>query len=316
MPYKVFVDGHEGTTGLRIHERLKSRSDIQLLEIDPDKRKDPESRRTLLNESDVAFLCLPDDAAMESAALVTSNKTRVIDASTAHRTDPAWTYGLPELSKDQRGKIKNATRVSVPGCHATGFVLALYPLLKEGIVPADYPVTCTSLTGYSGGGKKLIAAYEGSGSERDAMKYPRNYALNLKHKHIPEMQKITGLDNPPLFTPVVGNFYVGMAVTVPLVTRLLSKKIGAGGVHSFLSSYYESERFVRVVPFESGAFLDNGYFNLSECNNTNRLDIFVFGNDAQVLVVSRLDNLGKGASGAAMQNMNIMLGIDEGAGLE
>ncbi len=316
MAYRVFVDGQEGTTGLQIFSRLDGRNDVELLLIDENRRKDPEARRELLNSADVAFLCLPDDAARESVSLVSGERVRVIDASTAHRTDPVWAYGLPELSRKQRGLIRESRRVSVPGCHATGFVLALHPLIENGIMPRDYPVTCQSLTGYSGGGKKLIAAYEGPGTDSDAMKYPRNYALSLNHKHLPEMQRHAGLEYPPVFTPVVGNFYVGMAVSVPLQARLLTKKAAARDLHEVLSAYYEGERFVRVMPFDSEAYLDGGFFRLQECNGTNRLDIFVFGNDQQALVVSRLDNLGKGASGAAIQNMNILLGLDEGAGLE
>ena len=315
MAIKVFVDGHEGTTGLKILERIALRSDIELLEITPEKRKDPDARRALLNMADVAFLCLPDDAARESVSLVTSGTTRIIDASTAHRTDPAWTYGLPELSKNQRVLIKESKRVSVPGCYASGFILPLHPLVAEGIVPADYPVTCQALSGYSGGGKKLIGAYEGDGCDT-SLRYPRHYALALKHKHIPEMQKFTGLHYPPVFSPVVGNFYAGMAVAVPLVLRLLSKKMTAAQIRGFLASYYRDERFVQVIPFDSEAHLDNGFLQMALRNGTNMLDIFVFGNDEQALLVARFDNLGKGASGAAMQNMNIMLGLDEGTGLE
>ncbi len=316
MKYKVFVDGQEGTTGLKINERLANRTDIDILKIEPERRKDPEARRILLNEADIAFLCLPDAASRESASLVTSNKTRIIDASTAHRTDPNWTYGIPELSKNQRALIGDSHRVAVPGCHATGFTMALYPLIKEGIVPKDYPITCHSITGYSGGGKKLIEKYEAAGINKKDLESPRFYALSLTHKHIPEMQKINGLLFPPLFTPIVGDFYQGMVVAVPLLTRLLNKKITAKEVQEMLASYYTSERFVSVIPYESENYLDNGYLDATKCNNTNRVEIFVFGHSEQILLLSRLDNLGKGASGAAVQNMNIMLGLDEGTGLE
>ncbi|MBN1532331.1 MAG: N-acetyl-gamma-glutamyl-phosphate reductase [Spirochaetes bacterium] len=316
MTIRVFVDGQEGTTGLRIHERLAARSDIELLQIDPERRKDPGARRGLLNAADVAFLCLPDDAARESVSLVTNGSTRIIDASTAHRTDPSWAYGLPELSREQRDAVASSKRVAVPGCHATGFVIPLYPLVRLGVVPEDYPVTCQSLTGYSGGGKKLIAAYEGPGADRESLKYFRSYALGLSHKHLPEMHRYSGLAFPPLFTPVVGDFYVGMSISVPLQARLLSKRVSAADVREMLASYYRGERFVRVMPFESESLLDGGFFKMQECNDTNLLDIFVFGNDRQILLVSRLDNLGKGASGAAVQNMNIMLGLDEATGLE
>lgn len=316
MKYKVFVDGQEGTTGLKINERLSKRTDIEALKIDPEKRKDPEERRKILNEADIAFLCLPDAAARESVSLVTNNKTRIIDASTAHRTDPDWTYGLPELSGNQRALIKDSHRVSVPGCHATGFNLALYPLVRKGIVPGDYPVTCQSVTGYSGGGKKLIEQYEAADINKKNLKSPRFYALSLNHKHLPEMQKVSGLEYPPVFTPIVGEFYQGMAVAVPLLKRLLNKKITAEEVQELMAAYYASERFVCVMPYESENYLDNGFFDATGCNNTNKVEIFVFGHSEQILVVSRLDNLGKGASGAAVQNMNIMLGVEEGTGLE
>lgn len=316
MKFKVFVDGQEGTTGLKINQRLSERTDIEILNIDPEKRKDPGARRALLNEADVAFLCLPDAASRESAGLVTNGGTRIIDASTAFRTAPDWTYGMPELSKKQRALIRDSRRVSVPGCHATGFNMALYPLVQEGIVPRDYPVTCCSVTGYSGGGKKLIEKYEVAGANRQNLESPRFYALGLSHKHLPEMQKVSGLLFPPLFTPIVGAFSQGMLVSVPLLKRLLNNKITAREVHEFLSSYYASERFVRVMPYESEDYLDNGFLDATGCNNTNRIEIFVFGNAGQILLLSRLDNLGKGASGAAVQNMNVMLGLDEGTGLE
>lgn len=316
MPYSVFVDGQEGTTGLKINERLSERKDIDLIKIDPEKRKDPEERRKLLQEADIAFLCLPDAAARESVALAGGGKTRIIDASTAHRTDPDWVYGLPELSRNQRALIKDAPRVSVPGCHASGFTLGLYPLVREGIVPADYAVTCQSVTGYSGGGKKLIGKYSDGGEGKKDLKSPRFYALGLQHKHLPEMQKVCGLQYPPLFTPIVGDFYQGMSVSVPLLKRLLLKKITPPEVQSLLAEYYAGERFVKVMPYESGSYLDEGFFDATWCNNTNRAEVFVFGNSDQILVITRLDNLGKGASGAAVQNMNIMLGLDEGTGLE
>ena len=316
MKYKVFVDGQEGTTGLEINERLSKRTDIEVLRIDPERRKDPEERRRFLNEADIAFLCLPDAASRESASLVTNNKTRIIDASTAHRTDPDWTYGLPELSRSQRALIKDSPRVSVPGCHATGFNLALYPLVREGIVPGDYPVTCQSITGYSGGGKRLIEQSETARINKTNTGSPRFYALGLNHKHLPEMQKICGLQYPPLFTPILGEFYRGMAVAIPLLKRMLNKKVTAKEVQELMTSYYTSERFVRVMPFEAESNLDNGAFDATWCNNTNKAEIFVFGHSDQILVIARLDNLGKGASGAAVQNMNIILGLDERTGLE
>ena len=314
--YKVFVDGQEGTTGLQIRDRLLGHGRVKLLEIDPDKRKDTAERRRLLNEADVAFLCLPDAAAKESAALVTNDRTRLIDASTAHRTDPAWVYGLPELNPPQRAQIRAAKRVANIGCHAAGFIVLVHPLVAAGVLPKDYPVTCHSLTGYSGGGKKMIAEYEAPGRERFPLGAPRHYALAMRHKHLPEMQKYTGLDFAPEFNPIIGDFYKGMAVTVPLASRMLTGKPTARAVRDLLAEYYAGERFVRVQPFDDPANTQFGYFDTLGTNDTNRNDIFVFGNDEHVVLISRLDNLGKGASGAAVQNMNIMLGLDEGTALE
>jgi N-acetyl-gamma-glutamyl-phosphate reductase len=313
MKYKVFVDGQEGTTGLQIHDYLSVRADIEVLSIEKENRKDVESRRMLLNEADIVFLCLPDAAAKESVSLVENSKTCIIDASTAHRTDNSWVYGLPELNKSQREKIKNSKRISVPGCYATGFASLLYPLVKEGLVPKDYPITCYSVSGYSGGGKKLIGRFaQGNFAHINS---PKHYALTLNHKHLPEMQKITGLENTPVFMPSIANFYKGMTVSVPLLTRLLNKNMTPESVHSFLSEHYCQERFIRVIPLNTDNYLEDGYLDAEECNDTNRLDIFVFGNEKQILLTARLDNLGKGASGAAIQNMNIILGLDEAIGL-
>jgi N-acetyl-gamma-glutamyl-phosphate reductase len=316
MKYKVFVDGQAGTTGLKIHERLAGHSSVELLEIEAEKRKDVATRRQLLNEADVVFLCLPDAAAREAVSLAANDKTRVIDASTAYRTDPGWAYGLPELGLGQRERIAGAKRVSVPGCHATGFVLALYPLIYEKMVPRDYSVAGHSVTGYSGGGKQLIEQYQTADRGAKGMESPRHYALGLNHKHLPEMRQRTGLEYPPLFTPIVGDFYQGMAVAIPLCARLLAKKTSAKEVHAVLASFYARERFVKVMPFDSESNLDGGFFNPMACNDTNRAELFVFGDDEQIFLLTRLDNLGKGSSGAAVQNMNIMLGIDEGMGLE
>ncbi|NOU98800.1 N-acetyl-gamma-glutamyl-phosphate reductase [Paenibacillus planticolens] len=314
MTYKIFVDGQEGTTGLKIHEYLSKISNIEVIKIESEKRKDYEARRALINEADIVFLCLPDSASRDSVSMVTNKKTKIIDASTAFRTNQEWTYGLPELHKNQRNNIQNSSRVSVPGCHATGFILAMHPLVAEGIIPSDYPATCYSLTGYSGGGRKLISEYESS--TRDQLFAPRQYALNLNHKHLSEMQLYSGLNSAPLFTPIVGNYYQGDAVSIPLFPKMFNKNVTASDVQELLASYYKDERFVRVIPYDSEAYLEDGYFNLMQCNNTNYLDIFVFGNKDGILLVSRFDNLGKGASGAAIQNMNIMLGFDEGTGLE
>ncbi len=316
MKQKIFVDGLEGTTGLRIHDYLSKRNDLEILKIDPDKRKDLKARSELLNEADLVFLCLPDAASRESVSLVTNKNTKIIDASTAYRTNPDWAYGLPELDTSQRELIKNSHRVSNPGCHATGFVLSVFPLIKAGILPMDYPVTVNSITGYSGGGKKLIEKYENNMFDNENLNVPKPYALKLNHKHLPEMQKRTGLDFPPLFTPVVSNFYSGMAVSVPLLPRLLNKGATAKDVHEALASHYASQHFVNVMPFDCDANLEDGFLDLSHCNNTNKLELFVFKNENQILIMARFDNLGKGASGAAIQNMNIMLGLDETTGLE
>jgi len=314
MKYKIFVDGQEGTTGLKIHDYLSGISNVEVIKIESERRKDNDARRALLNDADLVFLCLPDTASKESAAMINSTKTKIIDASTAFRTNPEWTYGLPELNKSQRAKIQKSSRVSVPGCHSTGFILAIQPLVMEGILPRDYPAACYSITGYSGGGKKLISEYRNS--NREQLVAPRQYALHLNHKHLPEMQLYSGLNSAPLFTPIVGGHYQGLAVSIPLFPKMFLKKITAKEIQELLSLYYKDERLIRVMPYESEAYLEDGFFNVMECNGTNYMDLFVFGNKDKILLVSRLDNLGKGASGAAIQNMNIMLGFDEGEGLD
>ncbi|MGG1513850.1 N-acetyl-gamma-glutamyl-phosphate reductase [Paenibacillus oryzisoli] len=313
MAYKIFVDGQEGTTGLKIHDYLSRIPNIDILTIEPQMRKDTDARKALLNEADLVFLCLPDAASREAVSLVSNPRTKIIDASTAFRTDPDWVYGLPELHPGQRSLIRDAARVAVPGCHATGFILAMRPLIAGGIVPRDYPAVCYSLTGYSGGGKKLIAEYQHNG--REELYAPRHYALGLTHKHLPEMKWHAGLAAPPLFAPIVGNYYQGDAVSIPLLPRLFAKKVTAQDVQEQLASYYQDERFVRVMPYDAEACLEDGSFNLLARNHTNELDICVFGHDEQVLIITRFDNLGKGAAGAAIQNMNIMLGWEEAAGL-
>lgn len=315
MKYKVFVDGQEGTTGLKIHDYLSKREDLDILKIDPAKRKDINARKELLNAADLVFLCLPDGASREAVSLVDNDRTRIIDASTAFRTHGDWVYGLPEMNREQRGWIRNANRVAVPGCHATGFILSLHPLIKEGIVPADYPVTATSLTGYSGGGKKLIERYERADSTQTEPESPKHYALGLTHKHLPEMQQKTGLKHPPIFTPMVSNYFQGMVTSIPLFPRLLHKKVGAYEIRELLASYYQKEAFIKVMPFASEECLEEGFLNVQTCNDTNRVELFVFGHEDQLLVSARFDNLGKGASGAAIQCMNIMLGAEEDTGL-
>ncbi len=313
MTTRIFVDGQEGTTGLRIHEMLARRSDVEVLRIDPDKRKDPAERARLLNAADVAFLCLPDAAAKEAAALVTNPRTCLIDASTAHRTSPGWAFGLPELAPEQRAKLRAAKRIANPGCHASAFILLLRPLVDAGLVSANSAVTATSITGYSGGGKKMIEQYEAGGDAR--LTAPRPYALTLAHKHIPEMMAHTGLATKPVFMPIVSNFYKGLAVSVPLHFSQLKPGTDGAALQQCLAARYAGERFVRVMPLSDPATLEDGFLDVQACNDTNRADLFVFANDQQAILIARLDNLGKGASGAAVQSMNVHLGVDEGLGL-
>jgi N-acetyl-gamma-glutamyl-phosphate reductase len=312
MKHVVFVDGQEGTTGLRIHEVLGRRADIELLTIDPDKRKDPAERARLLNAADVAFLCLPDAAAREAAALVTNPRTCLIDASTAHRTLPDWVFGLPELAPGQRERLRASKRIANPGCHATAFILLLRPLVDAGIIAPGLPVSATSITGYSGGGKKMIEQYRAGG---DQLMPPRPYGLALSHKHIPEMMVHTGLKTKPVFLPIVGNFYKGLAVSVPLHFSELKPGTDAAALQRTFEARYAGEPFMRVMPLSDAATLEDGYFDVQACNDTNRCDVFVFADAQQALLVARLDNLGKGASGAAVQCMNVHLGVDEGLGL-
>ncbi len=315
MSTTVFVDGQEGTTGLRIHEYLAHRADVEVLRIRPDLRKDATERARLLNAADVAFLCLPDAAAREAAALVTNPKTCLIDASTAHRTAPDWVFGLPELAAGQRAALRANKRISNPGCHASAFILLLRPLVDSGLVPVDAVVTATSITGYSGGGKSMIAEYEagGLGHMGPALTSPRPYGLKLAHKHVPEMMVHTGLTQRPIFMPIVGPFYKGLAVSVPLDLGRLGTKPQT--VQAALEARYAGERFIRVLPLCDAATLEAGFFDVQACNGSNRVDLFVFANDSQALLMARLDNLGKGASGAAVQAMNVHLGVEESLGL-
>ena len=313
MTYRAFVDGQEGTTGLRIHEYLAQRPDIEVLRIDADKRKDAAERARLLNAADVAFLCLPDVAARETAALVTNPKTCLIDASTAHRTAPGWVFGLPELAPGQRDLLRQTKRISNPGCHASAFIVLLRPLVDAGLVPADLPITASSITGYSGGGKKMIEQYQAGGDAR--LDAPRPYGLTLSHKHVPEMMTQSRLSVPPVFMPIVGKFYKGLSVSVPLHLSQLKAGTTPETLHAALRHRYEGERFIRVLPLRDPAALAEGYFDVQAANDTNRVDIFVFANDTQAILMARLDNLGKGASGAAVQSMNVHLGLDEALGL-
>jgi N-acetyl-gamma-glutamyl-phosphate reductase len=313
MKYAVYVDGQEGTTGLRINEYLAQRADIEVLRIDADKRKDAAERARLLNAADVAFLCLPDAASREAAAMITNPKTCLIDASTAHRTAPGWAFGLPELAKGQRAAIRGSKRIANPGCHASAFILAVRPLVDAGLLPADALVTATSITGYSGGGKSMIAEYEAGGNPK--LIAPRPYALGLAHKHLPEMMAHTGLKTAPVFMPIVSNFYKGLAVTVPLHLSQLRAGTTPQQVRDALAAHYEGERFIHVKPLRDADTLAVGFFDVQACNDTNNVDLFVFGSEQQILVMARLDNLGKGASGAAVQSMNVHLGVDESLGL-
>ena len=315
--HTVFVDGQEGTTGLRIHEYLAARADIEVLRIEADKRKDAAERARLLNAADVAFLCLPDAASREAASLVTNPNTCLIDASTAFRTDPAWVFGLPELSAEQRAAIRRSKRIANPGCHASAFILLLRPLLDAGLVRPEQGITATSITGYSGGGKKMIEQYEAAALPGgDALlRAPRPYALSLSHKHIPEMMAHTGLRVAPVFMPIVSSFYKGLCVSVPL--HLSSLKAGTTGavLQEVLAQRYAGERFIRVMPLSDPDTLAGGFFDVQACNDTNRVDVFVFANGEQAVLMARLDNLGKGASGAAVQAMNVHLGCEEALGL-
>ena len=311
MKTKVYIDGQVGTTGLQIYERIGNRTDLELLRIDEDKRHDTDERRKFLNSADIVFLCLPDAGAIEAVSLIENPDVRVIDASTAHRTSDDWVYGYPELSKEQRAAIAAGKRVANPGCHATGLISSVAPLVKMGILPADYPVTCYSLTGYSGGGKKMIAQYEAQDRE-EKLSAPGIYGLTLKHKHIPEMQKVTGLTYPPVFMPIVDDYYKGMATTIMLQNRLLPGQPSAKDICASLQSHYADEHFVTVLPYDA----KQGTVYANVLAGTNHLQLVVCGYEDQTSVTALFDNLGKGASGAAVQNMNIMLGLDETIGLE
>ena len=304
MKPKVYIDGKEGTTGLQIYDRLASRDDIELLLIDEDKRKDTAERKKLINAADLVFLCLPDAAAIEAVSLIENPDTRVIDASTAHRTADGWVYGFAELLVGQRQRIKEAKRVANPGCHATGFLAGTAPLSELNVRPADYPVTCYSLTGYSGGGKKLIAEYEAE-DRSVLLDAPAPYAIGLTHKHLPEMQKLCGLSQPPVFSPILGDFYEGMATTV------LLPGFDAARIWECLSKHYEGQKLVSVAPLGG----DESVIYADTLAGKDSMRLIVCGHEKQTTVTALFDNLGKGASGAAIQNMNILLGVDETTGL-
>ena len=301
---KVFIDGSAGTTGLRIREMLEKREDISLIALPEQLRKDVAARRDAINGADAVFLCLPDDAAREAVELVENKNTVVIDASTAHRTSPGWAYGFPELSAEHRAAIVNGKRIANPGCYASGFLALVYPLVAAGVLPKDYPLVCHAVSGYSGAGKKGIAEYEAE-NRPESYDTPRLYALTLSHKHLPEMQAVCGLTRTPVFNPYVCDYYCGMTVNVPLFSDLLAKKVSVADVKELLRAHYAGAHFVTLGEEPSG------YVSANTLNGTNRMELLVNGNEDRILLTARFDNLGKGASGAAIQNMNLALGLDE-----
>ncbi len=312
---KVFIDGEAGTTGLEIADRLSRRGDLTVLSIDPARRKDPKARAALLREADVAVLCLPDDAAREAVALAGAD-CRIIDASSAHRVAPGWEYGLPELTADARARIAGAQRVSNPGCWPQGFLLLVRPLIDAGVVPPDLPLSVHGVSGYSGGGRPLIEVYQGFDADARELRNTRPYALGLAHKHVPEMHAHSGTAVAPLFAPMVGAYYRGILVNVPLFVSELNGAPTSDDVRGILADRYRAEAFVRVQSQDAADALEGGYLDATAANHTNRMELFVFGNDTQLLLVARYDNLGKGAAGAAVQNLNVMIGASETTGLE
>ena len=307
---KIFIDGSAGTTGLRIADRLSLRKDIELIKLTEDKRKDINARKEALNMADIAFLCLPDAAAIESVSLIENDNTVVLDTSTAHRTNDDWAYGFPELSKEHFEKIKCSKRIAVPGCHASGFISLVYPLVESGIISKNIFLSCTSLTGYSGGGKKMIAEYEDEQID-NLLKAPRQYGITQNHKHLPEMSKICGINNLPLFLPIVSDFYSGMVVTVPLFKNQLNKGKTVEDIKACYKEKY-NDSIVRYVE----NFDENGFVSANKLSFKDNMEISVSGNEDRILLISRYDNLGKGASGAAVECMNISLGLDKTTGLE
>lgn len=306
---KVFIDGSAGTTGLRILERLEDRDDIELIRLSEENRKDISARKDAINRADIVFLCLPDEAAIQSVSLCENPDTVIIDTSTAHRTNSDWAYGFPELSNDFETKIKNSKRIANPGCHASGFIALIYPLIEKGILDENALLSCVSLTGYSGGGKKMIAEYEAEGRSY-LLDAPRQYGLSQTHKHLPEMTAITGIKNPPAFMPIVGDFYSGMEVTIPIFPQMLK----GAGIEDIKKIY--KEKYTGPVVYFIEDFAENGFVSANKLRNKDSMEISLSGNEDRILLIARYDNLGKGASGAALQSMNIVMGTDVTKGLE
>ena len=316
MTHQVFIDGQAGTTGLEIHARLANRPDVELLEIDAARRKDPAARRELLNAADAVVLCLPDDAAREALSLIERPEVRVLDASTAHRTADGWIYGLPELVAGQREALAGARRVANPGCYPSGFVLAVRPLTDAGLLDPERGVCVHAVSGYSGGGRAMVERYRALSMESAESILPvRAYGLGLDHKHLPEMGRYANLAAPPLFTPMVGHYYKGMLVQVPLPASAFNRPVRPQDLVELFAERYANDACINVIRPDGSAALDEGFLDPLACNETNRVDLMVFGNEERILVVARLDNLGKGAAGAAVQNLNLMLGLDELAGI-
>ncbi|MEO0837805.1 MAG: N-acetyl-gamma-glutamyl-phosphate reductase [Cyanobacteria bacterium J06643_5] len=315
---KVFIDGAEGTTGLQIHSRLNERNDIEIVTIPPEKRKDAQARSHFINSSNVAILCLPDEAAREAVSFVTNPEVKILDASSAHRVASGWVYGFPELEEKRREEIRNAKRVSNPGCYPTGFLACMRPLVAAGIIPKDFSATINAISGYSGGGRKLMEEHQTISKEQSNNYAYGVYGLTFGHKHVKEMHQHSGLQSPPLFVPAVGNFEKGMLVQIPLPLHSLQNPPSGKLIHKTLEEYYQNEKYVSLGSINDDSSLRKGKFlDTQAANNTNFVQLFVFANDKtkEALLVARLDNLGKGASGAAVQNLNIMLGLDEDLGL-
>ncbi|MAU90736.1 MAG: N-acetyl-gamma-glutamyl-phosphate reductase [Gammaproteobacteria bacterium TMED182] len=306
--YKIFIDGQNGTTGLQIQQRLTLHDGVSLIELSDHERKNEDAKRAALADSDLAILCLPDEAARETVGLSTA--TRIIDASTAHRTHPEWIYGLPEITRDQRQRIQDAQFVSNPGCYPTGFILLLKPLIEFGLLNPDVPVFASALSGYSGGGKSMIQTYQNG--DQTAV---RPYGLSLNHKHVPEMQRYSGLNQDPIFLPHVGDFYQGMLVEIGLNAQHFTQKLDPNRISGCWDSYFKEEANIQVLDANPVHKLSDNFLEPEGCNGSNRVELFVFGHSEQVVLIARLDNLGKGAAGAAVQNMNLMLGLPEASGL-